>query len=176
MSTAGTVIFSYLCKGNLTCGSVNAQWLVDQRQSAKCRLVLTGSESKPHESTKSRHVRGHSWIKLYMAQWKNNPPTRAAHVQCMSPALRRGVHIVFKHHWVSVWKVKAASRAWHVASVSRAENTSVGPDTRSWRPAEGRKPEDPSRDLQRQDQLLPPLGCDLWPSTVCLTLEPKTVI
>lgn len=32
VSTAGTVIFSYLCKGNLTCRSVNAQWLVDQWQ------------------------------------------------------------------------------------------------------------------------------------------------
>lgn len=79
------------------------------------------------------------------------------------------VHIVFRHHWVSVWKVKAPSRACHVASVSRAENTSVGPDTRSWRPAEGRKPGKPPRGLQLQDQLLPPLCCDLRPSIARLS-------
>lgn len=94
---------------------------------------------------------------------KNNPPLLMCTCTVHELVQRGGVHIVFRHQWVSVWKVKVLSRVWYVASACGPENTPalrLGPDTHSWRPNSGQS-EKHQGVLQPEDQSSPLICWDL---------------
>lgn len=93
-----------------------------------------------------KHVQKHSWIGPWgCCDFAGHSKTRrlSARVQYMSFSRGAGwgecgggVHIVFRHQWVSVRKVKVLSHVWYVASASWAENTPLlrlGSDMHGWR-------------------------------------------